>query len=62
MLYALRVFIKTGAESFAPAKFGYKDDDIVMLTDDAQNPRQLPTRDNIVCSPFFPPCTIKMFD
>lgn len=30
------------------AKFGYKEEDIVMLTDDARNPRQLPTRDNIV--------------
>ena len=30
--------------------WGYKQDDIVMLTDDAQNPRQIPTRDNIVGS------------
>lgn len=29
-------------------EFGYKVDDIVMLTDDAQNPRQIPTRDNMV--------------
>jgi hypothetical protein len=29
-------------------RFGYKSDDIVMLTDDAQNPRQQPTKDNIV--------------
>jgi hypothetical protein len=28
--------------------YGYKTEDIVMLTDDAQNPRQRPTRDNIV--------------
>ncbi|KAJ3997413.1 peptidase C14, caspase domain-containing protein [Lentinula boryana] len=30
------------------AHFGYKQQDIVMLTDDAQNPRQIPTRDNIL--------------
>lgn len=28
--------------------WGYKEDDIVVLTDDAQNPRQIPSRDNIV--------------
>ena len=28
--------------------WGYKEEDIVMLTDDASNPRQIPTRDNIV--------------
>jgi len=30
------------------ARFGYKDEDIVMLTDDNRNPRQVPTRQNIV--------------
>ena len=30
------------------ANYGYKQDDIVMLTDDASNPPQIPTRDNIV--------------
>jgi hypothetical protein len=29
-------------------RFGYKADDIVMLTDDARNPRQMPTKDNII--------------
>ena len=30
--------------------FGYKQDDIVTLTDDPRNhPRQIPTRANIVC-------------
>ena len=28
--------------------WGYREEDIVMLTDDASNPRQIPTRDNIV--------------
>jgi metacaspase-1 len=31
-------------------QFGYKPDDIVMLTDDAPNPVQIPTRQNIVRS------------
>lgn len=30
------------------AKFGYNHDDVVMLTDDAPNPRQQPTKENIV--------------
>jgi metacaspase-1 len=29
-------------------RFGYNADDIVMLLDDATNPRQMPTRQNIV--------------
>jgi len=29
-------------------RFGYKADDIVTLTDDAKNPRQQPTKENIV--------------
>jgi hypothetical protein len=33
---------------FAAAQFGYKPDDIVMLTDDASNPRMRPTRDSII--------------
>ncbi|TFK45832.1 peptidase C14 [Heliocybe sulcata] len=33
---------------FICSRFGYKEDDIVMLTDDASNPRQMPTRDNIL--------------
>ncbi|EJF64754.1 hypothetical protein DICSQDRAFT_52722 [Dichomitus squalens LYAD-421 SS1] len=28
--------------------YGYREEDIVLLTDDAQNPRQIPTRDNIM--------------
>ena len=32
--------------------WGYKQEDIVILTDDAQNPRQIPTRDNIVSLSF----------
>lgn len=35
------------------AQFGYKQDDIVMLTDDARNPRQIPTRENIVSGACF---------
>ncbi|KAJ6531831.1 peptidase C14, caspase domain-containing protein [Mycena capillaripes] len=35
-------------QQFLCRKFGYRMDDIVMLTDDAQNPRQRPTRDNII--------------
>lgn len=30
------------------ARFGYDPSDIVILTDDAEDPRQLPTRDNII--------------
>jgi hypothetical protein len=30
------------------AYYGYKKDDIVMLTDDSTNPRMMPTRENIV--------------
>lgn len=29
-------------------EYGYKEDDIVLLTDDARNPRQIPTRENLV--------------
>src|ERR1700749_2854315 len=29
-------------------QYGYRDEDIVMLTDDAPNPRMIPTKDNIV--------------
>lgn len=32
------------------ATYGYKEEDIVMLTDDAKNPRQIPTTRNIVSS------------
>ncbi|KAJ3920169.1 peptidase C14, caspase domain-containing protein, partial [Lentinula edodes] len=35
-------------QQFLCTHFGYKREDIVMLTDDAQNPRQRPTRDNIL--------------
>ncbi|KAM5530406.1 hypothetical protein V8D89_015917 [Ganoderma adspersum] len=35
-------------QSFLKELWGYRDDDIVMLTDDTQNPRQIPTRDNII--------------
>jgi metacaspase-1 len=34
------------------AAFGYNRNDIVMLTDDARNPRQVPTKENIVCHRF----------
>ncbi len=30
------------------ARFGYREEDIVMLTDDSQHHRQIPTRENIV--------------
>ncbi|GJE88675.1 caspase family protein [Phanerochaete sordida] len=33
---------------FLCSQFGYKPDDIVMLTDDAQNPRQIPTKQNML--------------
>lgn len=33
-----------------PAQFGYKEDDMVILTDDARDPRQMPTQQNIVSS------------
>lgn len=32
------------------ATYGYKEQDIVMLTDDASNPRQIPTARNMVSS------------
>jgi hypothetical protein len=35
-------------QNFIMSRFGYKNDDIVMLTDDARHPRQMPTKDNIV--------------
>ncbi|KAG7451183.1 uncharacterized protein BT62DRAFT_1071772 [Guyanagaster necrorhizus] len=35
-------------QRFLIRTFGYKQDDIVMLTDDSRNPRQIPTRDNIL--------------
>ncbi|KAJ7364076.1 peptidase C14, caspase domain-containing protein [Mycena albidolilacea] len=35
-------------QRFLCSNFGYRTEDIVMLTDDAQNPRQHPTRENIV--------------
>ncbi|KAJ9096778.1 hypothetical protein QFC21_005048 [Naganishia friedmannii] len=31
-------------------RFGYKQDDIVMLVDDARNPRQIPTRANMIAA------------
>jgi len=33
---------------FLCSTFGYKEEDIVMLTDDAQNPRQVPTKANMI--------------
>lgn len=30
------------------ARFGYNPEDIVTLTDDTQNPRQIPTKQNMV--------------
>lgn len=33
--------------------WGYKQDDMVILTDDATNPRMQPTTANIVCIPLF---------
>jgi len=35
-------------QQFLCAKFGYHNQDIVLLTDDAQNQRQIPTRENIL--------------
>ncbi|KAJ7931541.1 peptidase C14, caspase domain-containing protein [Mycena leptocephala] len=35
-------------QQFLCSKFGYRMEDIVMLTDDAQNPRQVPTKENII--------------
>ncbi|KAL1949393.1 hypothetical protein VTO73DRAFT_8274 [Trametes versicolor] len=35
---------------FLKELWGYKEDDIVVLTDDAQNPRQIPSRDNILAA------------
>ncbi|KAK0223350.1 metacaspase [Armillaria fumosa] len=35
-------------QRFLIRTFGYKEGDIVMLTDDSRNPRQVPTRDNIL--------------
>ncbi|KAK0236026.1 metacaspase [Armillaria nabsnona] len=35
-------------QRFLIRSFGYKEGDIVMLTDDSRNPRQIPTRDNIL--------------
>ncbi|KAJ7016676.1 peptidase C14, caspase domain-containing protein, partial [Mycena alexandri] len=35
-------------QKFLCSKFGYRNEDIVMLTDDAQNPRQQPTQENII--------------
>jgi hypothetical protein len=29
-------------------RFGYRTEDIVMLTDDSQNPRGMPTKSNVV--------------
>ena len=37
---------------FLSEVWGYKEEDIVMLTDDASNPRQIPTRDKIVSKRF----------
>ncbi|KAI0833389.1 caspase domain-containing protein [Trametes gibbosa] len=35
---------------FLKELWGYREDDIVVLTDDASNPRQIPTRDNILAA------------
>ncbi|CAL1716173.1 unnamed protein product [Somion occarium] len=35
-------------QRFLIEKFGYKEEDIVSLTDDARNPRQIPTKQNII--------------
>lgn len=37
-------------KTFLMRRFGYKSDDMVMLLDNATNPRQLPTRDNIMAA------------
>lgn len=31
-------------------RFGYQQEDIVLLTDDASNPRQIPTRENMIAA------------
>jgi len=36
--------------NFLTRQFGYKHDDIVVLTDDTRNPRQIPTRANIIAA------------
>jgi hypothetical protein len=35
---------------FLCERFGYKQDDIVLLSDDARNPRQIPTRENMIAA------------
>lgn len=40
--------VKLRLTNLLEAQYGYKKEDIVMLTDDATNPRQKPTRENIV--------------
>lgn len=37
-------------QRFICQRFGYKPEDIVMLTDDAANPRQIPTRANMIAA------------
>nr|P0CM58.1 RecName: Full=Metacaspase-1; Flags: Precursor [Cryptococcus neoformans var. neoformans JEC21]P0CM59.1 RecName: Full=Metacaspase-1; Flags: Precursor [Cryptococcus neoformans var. neoformans B-3501A] len=37
-------------QKFLIERYGYKSEDIVMLTDDARNPRQIPTRANILAA------------
>jgi len=37
-------------KQFLMSRFGFKPDDIVMLLDDANHPRQIPTRENIVAA------------
>ena len=35
---------------FLCERFGYKQDDIVLLSDDARNPRQIQTRENMIAA------------
>lgn len=46
---SLRSYLPAVAKSVS-AKYGYKREDMVTLTDDSTNPRMMPTRENIVCS------------
>lgn len=38
----------TNGEADVSERFGYKAEDMVVLTDDQQDPRTLPTRENII--------------
>lgn len=33
---------------FLQSRYGYRDEDMVILTDDTRNPRQMPTKQNMI--------------